>query len=215
MLKRIALLVMGMLLAVSVQAQGRPSEGIDYVTLGSPQPTDSAGKIEVIEFFWYRCPHCYNLEPLISPWVKKLPHDAQFKRVPAVFNDEWALDGRVFYALEATGDLERVHRPLFDAIHKQGGARLKGDAYLKFVAEFLAKNGVDAAKYQAALESFTVRTKLQRAAQMTQAYRIDGVPAMAVNGRYVVSATMSGERRAMLAVTEYLVGEARKQIGKK
>ncbi len=213
-MKRMFFGLIGVLLAASVLAQSRPSEGIDYLTLNPPQPTDSPGKVEVIEFFWYRCPHCYNLEPLLEQWIRKLPRDAQFKRVPAVFNDEWALDARVFFALEATGDWARVHRPLYDAIHQQGGAQLKGEAYTRFVANFLAKQGVDPAKYQAAFKSFFVDNNLRRAAQLTQAYRIDGVPALTVNGRYVVSATMSGERRAMLDVTSYLIGEARKQLAK-
>jgi len=213
-MKRMLFGLLGVLLAASVLAQNRPSEGIDYLTLNPPQPTDSPGKVEVIEFFWYRCPHCYSLEPLLEQWIRKLPRDAQFKRVPAVFNDEWALDARVFFALEATGDWARVHRPLYDAIHQKGGAQLKGEAYTRFVADFLAKQGVDPAKYQAAFKSFFVDNNLRRAAQMTLAYRIDGVPALTVNGRYVVSATMSGERRTMLEVTSYLVGEARKQLAK-
>ena len=214
-MKRMLFCLLGVLLAVTVAAQDRPSEGIDYLTLNPPRATDSPGKVEVIEFFWYRCPHCYNLEPMLEQWINKLPRDAQFKRVPAVFNDEWALDARVFFALEATGDWARVHRPLFDAIHQQGGAQLKGETFLKFVADFLVKHGVDPAKYQAAFKSFSVDSNLRRAAQMTVAYRIDGVPSLAVNGRYVVSATMSGDRRTMLEVTSYLVGEARKQVAKK
>jgi len=213
-MKRLLFCLLGLLFAASVASQDRPTEGIDYLTLKPSLPTDSPGKVEVIEFFWYRCPHCYNLEPMLEQWIKRLPRDAQFKRVPAVFNDEWALDARVFFSLEATGDWARVHRPLFDAIHKQGGAQLKGEAYLKFVADFLAKHEVDPAKYQAAFKSFSVDNSLRRAAQMTLAYRIDGVPALAVNGRYVVSATMSGDRRTMLNVTSYLIGEARKQVVK-
>lgn len=215
MLKRLVLGLATLLVCAAAAAQQKPVEGKDYTTLNPPQTVEAAGKVDVTEFFWYRCPHCYNLEPVLQDWVKKLPRDVQFRRVPAIFNDEWALDARVFFTLEATGDLARVHAGLFDAIHQQGGARLKGDAYMKWVSEWLAKNGVDAAKYDAALRSFTVETKLKRAMQMTRAYKIDGVPAIGVQGRWVVNASMVGERQAMINVTEYLTGEARKRLAAK
>jgi thiol:disulfide interchange protein DsbA len=204
--------IAALFLSVAVHAQGAPTEGIDYVELKPPQPTDSAGKIEVLEFFWYRCPHCYALEPDLEAWLKQLPRDAQFRRVPGILNEEWAIDGRIFYALEAMGQVGRLHRPLFDAIHQEGGARLHGDAYAKWVADWLAKHGVDMAKYDATLHSFTVESKLRRAMQMSQAYRLDGVPSLAVQGRFVVMA--SGSRQGMLATTSYLIGEARKQAAK-
>lgn len=217
MLNRMLIAMLALFFACGVQAQqGKsPAEGIDYLTLNPQQPTDSAGKIEITEFFWYRCPHCHALEPVLEPWVKKLPSDTQFRRVPAIFNEEWLLDARIFYALEATGDEARVHRALFDAIHNGGGVRLKGEAYMKWVADWLGKNGVDPAKYDAALRSFSVDSKLKRAAQLTQAYKLDGVPAIAVQGRWVASASMSGERSVMMAVTDYLIGEARKRAAKK
>jgi thiol:disulfide interchange protein DsbA len=210
MLKR---LIVGLATLLSCAAAvAQPTEGKDYLALNPPQAVEAMGKVEVTEFFWYRCPHCYNLEPVLQDWVKKLPRDAQFRRVPAIFNDEWLLDARVFFALEATGDVARVHSGLFDAIHQQGGVRLKGDAYMKWVAEWAGKNGVDLGKYDAALRSFTVENKLKRAMQMTQAYKIDGVPAIGVQGRWVVSASMTGEPRMMMNVTDYLVGEARKRL---
>ena len=92
--------------------------GVDYVVLKPELPVDTPGKIEVIEFFWYGCPHCYGLEPLLEAWLPKLPPDAQFRRIPAVFNERWAKDAAIFYALEASGHLEKLHRPLFDAIHR-------------------------------------------------------------------------------------------------
>lgn len=215
MLKRFILGLATLLVCAAAMAQLKPVEGKDYTTLNPPQSVEAAGKVDVTEFFWYRCPHCYNLEPVLQDWVKKLPHDVQFRRVPAIFNDEWALDARVFFTLEATGDLARVHSGLFDAIHQQGGARLHGDAFMKWVAEWLGKNGVDLAKYDTALRSFSVETKLKRAMQMTRAYKIDGVPAIAVQGRWVVNASMVGERQAMINVTEYLTGEARKRLAAK
>jgi thiol:disulfide interchange protein DsbA len=215
MLTRLISGLAALLLCAAAAAQPRPAEGKDYLTLNPAQPVEASGKVEVIEFFWYRCPHCYDLEPVLQDWVKKLPRDVSFRQVPAIFNDEWALDARVFYTLETTGDLARVHTGLMNAIHQQGGNRLKGDAYMKWVAEWLGKNGVDLARYDTALRSFTVETKLKRAMQLTQAYKLDGVPALSVQGRWLVSAAMVGERKAMINITEYLTGEARKRLAEK
>ena len=215
MLKRLVFGLTALMLCAAATGQTKPTEGKDYLTLNPPQTVEANGKVDVTEFFWYRCPHCYNLEPVLQAWVKKLPRDVQFRQVPAIFNDEWALDARVFYMLDTTGDLARVHAGLMDAIHQQGGTRLKGDAYMKWVADWLGKNGVDLAKYDAALRSFTVETKLKRATQLTQAYKIDGVPALSVQGRWLVSASMVGDRQAMINVTDFLTGEARKRLAAK
>ena len=202
----------GLLIAVSSYAQRPPAEGDDYIELKPPQSVESPNKIEVIEFFWYRCPHCYALEPDLESWAKRLPRDVQFKRLPGILNDDWAVDARIFYTLEAIGELERLHRPLFDAIHQQGGVRLRGDAFAKWAADWLAKQNVDMAKYDAAFRSFTVESKLRRAAQMGRSYRLDGVPTLTVQGRYLVVASTS--RKAMLATADFLIGEARKQLPK-
>ena len=148
----------GLLIAFATFAQGAPVEGTDYVELRPPQAVDAQGKVEVIEFFWYRCPHCYALEPELEAWVKRLPRDVRFRRVPGILNDDWAVDARIFYALEAIGEVERVHRGLFNAIHQQGGVRLRGDAYAKWVADWLARQKVDMGKYDAALHSFSVES---------------------------------------------------------
>lgn len=201
----------GLLIALSAYAQS-PVEGTDYIELKPPQSVDTPGKVEVIEFFWYRCPHCYALEPDLEAWVKRLPRDVQFRRIPGILNEDWAVDARIFYALEATGDSERLHRPLFNAIHQQGGVRLRGEAFAKWTADWLAKQKVDLAKYDAALHSFSVESKVRRAAQMARSYRLDGVPALSVQGRYLVLASTS--QRAMLATTDTLIGETRKQLAK-
>lgn len=211
MLTRLILAFIAVAFSVSVQAQGRPLPGRDYVELPTAQPTETGAKIEIVEFFWYRCPHCQALDPALTPWVKKLPADAQFRLVPAIFNDEWALDARVFYALEATGNLDRLHHALLDAVHKQGGANLKGQTYMKWVSDWLAKQDVNISKYDAALRSFTVESKIKRAAQIAQAYRLEGVPALAVQGKYVIS----GDARTMLNVADFLIGESRRAGSKK
>jgi protein dithiol oxidoreductase (disulfide-forming) len=212
MVFRLLSVIAGLALAFVANAQGAPVEGVDYIELKPPQSTESSGKIEVTEFFWYRCPHCYSLEPDLESWAKRLPRDVQFRRVPGVLNDDWAIDARIFYTLEALGELERLHRPLFDAIHQQGGVRLRGDAFAKWAADWLVKQNVDASKYDAAFRSFTVENKLRRAVQMGRSYRLEGVPTLTVQGRYLVNASTS--RRSMLAVADFVIGEARKQLPK-
>ena len=212
MVFRLISLIAGFVLAFAANAQRSPSEGVDYIELKPPQATETSGKVEVIEFFWYRCPHCYSIEPDLEPWVKHLKRDVQFKRVPGILNEDWAIDGRIFYTLEVLGELERLHRALFDAIHQQGGVRLKGDAFAKWAADWLGKQKVDMAKYDAAFRSFTVESRVRRATQMSRAYRLDGVPTLAVQGRYLVIPSTS--RKGMLATADFLIGEVRKQSAK-
>ena len=174
----------------------------DVLELNPPLPVESGSKIEVLEFFWYGCIHCYNLEPHLETWLKKLPPDAQFRRVPAVFNPRWEHDARIFYAFEALGLLEKLHRPFFDAIHRD---RLRTDDP-QALAQWLEKQGVDAQKFSDVMRSFSVHSKTQRAKLMTAGYKIDGTPSMAVDGRYTVSA---GE--SMLQTVSQLIEQARKQ----
>src|SRR5437016_6293594 len=149
----------------------------NYTELKTPQPVEAqGGKIDVAEFFWYGCIHCYNLEPYIESWLKKLPPDVQFRRIPAIFNQRWALDAAIFYTFEAMGVLDKVHRPFFDAIHRDH-LRTDNPAALN---EWLQKNGVEAKKFNDTLKSFGVQSRTKRATQLTVAYKIDGTPAMAV-----------------------------------
>lgn len=194
--------LLAILLAVlPLAVWGQPRGGEDYMVLEAPQRVEEPGKIEVIEFFWYGCIHCYNLEPALESWVKKLPRDVNFRRVPAVLSQAWARDAAIFYTMEALGLLDRLHRPLYDAIHRD---RLRTDKSEAF-NEWLAKNGVDAKKFDETLRSFSVQSKARRAAQMTIAYRVDGTPAMAVQGRYVIP----GSAR-ILQTTDYLIDFVRK-----
>ena len=192
-------------------AQAQPTAGVEYRELATAQPTDAPGKIEVIEFFWYGCPHCYNFEPVLEPWVKKLPKDVQFRHVPAMFNDEYAQGARAFYALDAIGVEERLHKALFDAVHTGARLRVGDEAAL---TEWLGQHGVDTKKFAAAYRSFSVEGKLKRAEQLTQAYKIDGVPSMAVNGKYVVNTDNIRSFDQLLSVTDYLIEQSRKKSGK-
>ncbi|MGH8732158.1 MAG: thiol:disulfide interchange protein DsbA/DsbL, partial [Burkholderiales bacterium] len=147
--------------------------------LNPPRQVESGSKIEVLEFFWYGCIHCYNLEPRLETWLKTLPADVEFRRVPAVFNERWAHDAAIFYAFEAMGLLDKLHKPFFDAIHRQ---RLRTD-HAPALNEWLDKQGVDPKKFEATVKSFGVQSKTRRAVRMTADYKIDGTPAMAVHGR--------------------------------
>ncbi len=180
--------------------------GLDFTELRPPQPVEAQGKIEVLEFFWYGCPHCYTLEPLLEKWIPTLPADAQFRRVPAVLNPSWANEAALFYAFEALDILARLHRPFFDSIHRDR-LNTRDAASLN---EWLQKNGVDLKKFDLAVKSFGVQSKLRRATQLSAAYRIDGTPALAVHGRFTVSAEQARSQSGMLAITEYLIGVARK-----
>jgi thiol:disulfide interchange protein DsbA len=174
----------------------------DYYELNPPQPVETTDKIEVLEFFWYGCIHCYNLEPKLESWLKTLPKDVEFRRVPAVFNERWAHDATIYYAFEALGLVDKLHRPLFDAIHRD---RLRTDDS-KQLSAWLEKHGVDPKKFETTAKSFGVQSKTKRAIRLTTDYKIDGTPAMAVQGRYTVPSS-----EAMLAVVNQLVTQVRKQ----
>ena len=203
-MRSVVAMVLAAFLALPLAAS---AQQFQYGELNPPQPVENASKIEVIEFFWYGCPHCYNLEPYIETWLKKLPPDVEFRRVPAVFNSRWGHDAAIFYTLEAMGLLEKLHRPLFDAIHKSS---LRTDSEAAF-SEWLQKNGVDPKKFMDTMKSFGVQSKLRRATQQTVAYKIDGTPAMAVAGRYTVSAEQGRTQQGMLQAVDELVARARKQ----
>lgn len=178
-----------------------------YSEIKPPFPVENGGKIEVNEFFWYGCIHCYNLEPHLEGWTKRLPPDVEFRRVPAVFSNRLAHDAGIFYTFEAMGLLGKLHQPFFDAIHKDG---LKTDNQAA-LTDWLQKNGVDTKRFFDTLKSFGVQSKVRRAAQITVASKIDGTPAMAVAGRYTVSAEQGGSRDGMLKSVEQLVEMVRKQ----
>ena len=187
------------------QAQQNPP----YAPINPPQAAEGGGKVEVIEFFWYGCPHCYSLEPEVAQWLKKAPADVVFKRVPAVPNDGWAQTAQLYYTLEAMNLLGTHHMKVFDAIHRDR-VNLNNP---KVREEWLAKNGVDVAKYKEMEKSFSVATKLQRAKQLTAAYRVDGVPRVAVDGKWYTAAEFAGGNNRIFPVVDQLVAMARKEKG--
>jgi thiol:disulfide interchange protein DsbA len=199
---------LGATLAGAAQAQGGPVEGQQYVRLSTPAPTSvpAGKKIEVIEFFWYECPHCNAFDPLIEAWSKKLAADVYFHRMPVGFTARHQATQKMFYALEGMGKLEALHKKIFAAIHVQN-QRLLTEADM---VAFVSANGVDGARFSEMFRSFQVATQANRAKSLSEAYKIDGVPAMGINGRYFTSGSLAGSHERALAVTDFLVERSRK-----
>jgi len=193
--------------AAAAQAQAGPVQGKDYARLPRPLPTPAGDKIEVVEFFWYGCPHCNALEPLLDAWVKALPADVAFRRAPVAFRrDPFVAHQKLYYALETMGLVERLHGEVFAAIHR-GGQRL---SQLSDIQAFVARHGVDPAKFAEVFASFAVQSKARQAQQLSDAYAIDGVPALGVHGRTFTSGTLAGPPQRMLQVADYLIAQVRR-----
>lgn len=182
--------------------------GRDYVPVSPAQQTDAKGKVEVIEFFSYACPHCHAFEPTLEPWIKKLPKDVEFKRIPVIFRDTWGPLAKLYFALEAIGELERLHAAAFDAMHLDN-INLSDPS---IQADWVAKKGVDRKKFVDAYNSFSVQSKVNRAQQIAQGYKVSGVPAIAVAGRFMTSQSMAGGSEGTLRVVEELVEQVRREI---
>ena len=153
----------------------------------APLDANTGGKVEVIEFFYYGCPHCYNLQPALKAWLKNAPKDIVFKRMPTVFRESWVPLTRTYYALETIGVLEKMHDDVFDTVQKNS-VNL-GDR--KLLLDWAARRGIDTRKLAEAYDSFTVQTKTQQSLQMTRAYGITGTPSIVVGGRYHTGPSMT------------------------
>lgn len=181
-------------------------KGVHYQLIDPPQPTDVApGKIEVIEFFSYGCPHCYHLEPSINPWIKKLPKDVGFYRVPLA-GGQWAASARLFYTLDALGVEEKLHSDVFASIHGDKSLTGTDDAAMPAWA---AKKGLDAKKFGDIYKSFAIQAKAQRAVQMAASHKVSGVPAIVVDGRYLVLTDSIKSYDDLLALTDQVIDMAR------
>jgi protein dithiol oxidoreductase (disulfide-forming) len=186
-------------------AQAQPDEGIDYRRLREPVPTSSGAKIEVLEFFWYACPHCYHLEPHLAKWKSSLAADVVFKKVHVAFRGD--THQKIFYTLEALGQADRLGPRVFDEIHQRGNAM----GMLMEVSEWAKKQGLDIAKFESTWNSFGVQTQQKRANALVAGYKIDGVPMFGINGRFITSPAMVGGSHARaLQVVDYLIARERK-----
>ena len=184
-----------------------PKIGTDFEALAQPISTETPAKIEVMEIFWYGCPHCYHMEAPLNAWVKKLPSDVYFKRMPGLPNASWAPMAKTFYAMEALGVGEKLHNPLFDAVHKAKTLNPTDEAAA--IAWVTAQSGLDKLKVEQAFKSFSVNTNLTRAAQIFRASGATGVPSLVIDGKYITSATQAGGNEQALKVADYIIGNVR------
>jgi protein dithiol oxidoreductase (disulfide-forming) len=197
-----------LMLPAVARAQGAPVEGKQYIRLSQPVPVSApAGKIEMIEFFWYGCPHCNAFEPALDAWSRQLPADVVFQRVPVAFSAEpFVAHQRIFYALDTMGLVGTMQRKVFYAIHQDRMRLAQPDE----IAAFMTKNGVDAAKFMEAFNSFTTQTRIRQANKLVDGYKIDGVPAIGVHGRFFTSGALAGDNESSLRVADYLAQRLRK-----
>ena len=193
--------------ATKAFAQGKkPDPGADYLVLDKRAPVEaSAGKIEVVEFFWYSCPHCNAFEPTLDAWIKRVPKDVSVRRVPVAFRDDFVPQQRLYFALEAMGLVEKLHSKVFAAVHVEKQALSKADD----IAAWVAKQGVDKAKFLEQYNSFSVSTKAGKGTQLQNTYKVEGVPALGVAGRFYTDGTLSKSMERGLQIVEYLVAEIR------
>ena len=195
-------------MAPSALAQARQfKEGKDYKRLDKPvAPEAPAGKVDVIEFFWYSCSHCNAFEPTLDAWIKTAPKDLNIRRMPVAFNASFVPQQKLYYTLEGMGKLDALHAKVFRAIHVEKAKLAKDDEILAWVTQ----QGVDVAKFKEVYGSFSVANQVRRASQLQDSYGVEGVPSMGVAGKYYTDGTMAGSMQTVLQVVEYLAATARK-----
>jgi len=212
---RLAALLLAFVASSSAAAQ--LVAGKDYRAISPAQPTESGKKVEVLEFFWYGCPHCNALQPSLRAWLKQKPADVEFRRVPAVLSDSWVPLTRAYYALEATGAVEKLHHEVFSAIHEKS-VKLQEP---KVLFDWVAQHGVDRQKFADAYGSFGVQSRTQRAVDMSRNYDISGTPTITVDGKYLVAPSMTlkpnrdVDYEKFFQVLDQVIAMARKERGGK
>jgi protein dithiol oxidoreductase (disulfide-forming) len=197
-------LAVAALIVTAGPALAQPVAGKDYRVLQPAQPVDNPKRIEVIEFFWYGCPHCADLQPALKAWLAKKP-DVEFRQVPAVFRESWIPHTRLFYTLEAMNLLPKLHAEVFKAIHEQKTEL----ADLAQMQAWVAKRGVDPKQFAEVYNSFGIQSRVQRSIQMSKAYGLSGTPSMVVNGRYLTSPAMTQGHERTFVVIDQLVAQIR------
>jgi thiol:disulfide interchange protein DsbA len=185
------------------------TEGVDYVRLERPVPTQTGDKVEVLEMFWYGCPHCFRFEPYLTQWKKEgLPDYVQIVQEPSVLNPTWAVHARAFFAAELLGVHDEIHQAMFNAIHLQ--RRPLND--VEQLQEFFKEHGVDEIDFLDAYNSFAVETELRKAIRRDRAYRLTGVPSVAVNGTFVTGGRMAGNNARMMEIVKHLAAKAHEEM---
>ena len=191
--------------------RAEPIKGRDYAVLASPQPTESGKNIEVLEFFWYSCPHCYKLHPHIKAWLKRKPKDVSFRYVPAIFKSNWVPGAKTFYALEVLGERNKLHDKIYDAIHINK-IDLTKEALL---FDWIEKQGIDRKKFVDIYNSFSISNRSSQSSQMSKKYGLRGVPSLVVDGKYLASARRGATPQDTIRTLDKLIKIARKERAKK
>lgn len=200
-MRKVVLLFFTLFFVLVTNAQAAWDEGIEYRVIKPPVPTQTGSKIEVVELFWYGCPHCFHLEPLIKQWKKNKPANVEFVRIPAIFSKHWELLAKAFYTAEVLGVLDKIHTPLFDEIHVRK-KHLNNKSELK---AFFVKHGVKAEDFDNTFDSFMVNIKVNRARDLSKRYGIDGVPSLVVNGKYLTDGPMASGHENLIKVLDFLI----------
>ena len=190
------------------QAKGFQN-GSDNLTIAKPAPTEApAGQIEVVEFFWYNCPHCNAFEPMFDAWTKKVPKDVHVRRAPVAFRADFEPQQRLYFVLESLGKVDELHKQVFNAIHVEKQQLATADQ----ITAWAEKHGIPKAKFVELYNSFAVSTKARKSTQLQDAYAVDGVPALGIAGRYFTSGTQAKTPERSLQVTDYLIEQSRQAM---
>jgi thiol:disulfide interchange protein DsbA len=208
-LPRALALLAGLFMLTGALAAEPAEEGTDYKRLNRPLQVETGKQIEVAEFFWYRCPHCNQLEPALEEWAKKLPADVKLRPIPTVLNANWLPAAKIYYALADLGVLDKLHGKVFDAYHKEG---LDLDDEAQLMA-WVKRQGLDVAKFQSAYRSFSAQTRAMKGAQAARSAGITGVPALLVDGKYLTSVSMTFTEERLFEVLDQLIQRARSERG--
>ena len=204
MFKRLAIVIslMALFSASAISAER-------YKLLSTTQPTSTPGKVEVVELFWYGCPHCYHLEPVVQEWLKTKPDYVEYVRVPAIFRDDWMILARAWYLIDTLELGDRVHMNLFKALH----VKKLNMNNLGLLRSFFANEGVSAEQFDKVFNSFSIDSMVRNAAKLTRDYQITGVPAFIVNGRYMTSVSLTGSHEALIAEVGALAAKEAEAMG--
>jgi len=198
--------VFGLFLSLPASAQQPVRADIDYRVI-KPQPAALPGHIEVIDFFWYGCPHCNNLQPALERWISRKPADVVIRRIPAILRDSWAPHARIYYTLEALGEAERLHQRVYHGYHVEELHMSKPEV----MSAWATRNGIDSERWEQAYNSPEVQRKVEEAAKLTRAYQISGTPSLVINGRYLTSGNMAESLNSLVAIVDELVQKVRSE----
>lgn len=190
----------------SVELQRPIRAEIEYRVI-KPQPLSVSSGIEVIDFFWYGCPHCYNLQPALERWISRKPADVTLRRIPVVLRDSWAPHARIYYTLEALGEVERLHQRVYYSYHVEELAMSKPEV----MSDWAVRNGIARERWDEAYNSAAVQRKVEEAARLSRAYSVAGTPSLVVNGRYLTSSSMSESMNGLIAILDGLIDKMRRE----